>query len=299
MASKDSKKRSFNTRLYNISQHQKFDNSSILSQKVLNYLVKCLSYCVHQHRNQPQELSREIKTIVPHAFGNHKKCSLKWCRLKQDPVGYIHNELPHGKDIHGTSSLQQSLQNLFDEYAILDLLRNLYNGGQGHGNLHRLLTTLHSAWLPNLHTLFTECEQLIVANHEQRFRNILVLDVCCKRLFFPVCTATNSTAKPRCRFIKVFFHNKGIDNVKLTSILHNKLVRSKVPIYFQEQDHSLVNYKYINNISRSVFNYNQTLRNIRLDDYHNASLSCDCESSTFRYEPHGHVITGDLRIIRN
>ena len=33
----------------------------------------------------------------------------------------------------------------------LDLLRNLYNGGQGHGNLHRLLTTLHSARLPNLH----------------------------------------------------------------------------------------------------------------------------------------------------
>ena len=30
----------------------------------------------------------------------------------------------------------------------LDLLRNLYNGGQGHGNLHRLLTTLHSARLP-------------------------------------------------------------------------------------------------------------------------------------------------------
>ena len=44
----------------------------------------------------------------------------------------------------------------------LDLLRNLYSGGQGHGNLHRLLTTLHSARLPNLHKLFTECEQLIV-----------------------------------------------------------------------------------------------------------------------------------------
>ncbi|XP_067024009.1 uncharacterized protein [Acropora muricata] len=109
-------KRSLNTRLYNISQRQKFDNSSILSQKVINYLVKCFSYCVHQHRNQPQELSREIKTIVPHAFGNHEKCSLKWCRFKQDPVGYIHNELPHGKDLHGTS-LQQALQNLFDEHA--------------------------------------------------------------------------------------------------------------------------------------------------------------------------------------
>ena len=180
----------------------------------------------------------------------------------------------------------------------LDLLRNLYNSGQGHGNLHRLLTTLHSARLPNLHNLFTECEQLIVANQEQRFRSI-VLDVCCKRLFFPVRTDTNSTAKPRRRFIKVFFHNKGIDNVKLTSILHNKLVRSKVPIYLQEQDPPLVSYKYTNNISRSVFNYSQTLRNINLDNYHNASSSCDCESSTFRYEPHGHVITGDLRIVRN
>ena len=49
-----------------------------------------------------------------------------------------------------------------------------------------------------------------------------------------------------------------------------------------------------------MFNYNlQTLRKINLDDYRNASSSCDCESSPFRYEPHGHVITGDLRIVRN
>ena len=41
-----------------------------------------------------------------------------------------------------------------------------------------------------------------------------------------------------------------------------------------------------------VFNYNQALRNIDLDDYRNASSSCDCQSSTFRYEPHGHVIKG-------
>ena len=67
----------------------------------------------------------------------------------------------------------------------LDLLRNLYNGGQGHGSLHRLLTTLHSAKLPDLHKLFNECNQLIVANRAQCFGSI-VLDVCCKR-FFPVC----------------------------------------------------------------------------------------------------------------
>ena len=158
-----------------------------------------------------------------------------------------------------------------------------------HGSLHRLLTTLHSARLPHLHKLFHECEQLIVANQKLRFRSI-VLEVRYNRLFFPVRRDTNSTAKPLRRFINLFFHNKGIDKVKLTAILHNKLVRSKVPIYFQEQDPPLVSYKYTNNISRSVFNYNQTLRNINLDDYRNASSSCDCESSAFRYEPHGHVM---------
>ena len=125
------------------------------------------------------------------------------------------------------------------------------------------------------------------------------MDVCCKRLFFPVRTGTHSTAKLPQRFIKEFFHNKGIDKVKLTNILHNKLVRSKISIYFQEEDPPRVSYKYTNNISRGVFNNNQALRNINFDDYRNRCLSYDCQSSTFCNEPHGHVITGDLLIVRN
>ena len=112
-------------------------------------------------------------------------------------------------------------------------------------------------------------------------------------------TGTHYTAKPPRHFIKVFFHNKEIDKVNLTNILHNKLVRTKIPIYFQEKDQPLVSCKYTNNISRSVFNYNQALRNINFDDYRNASSSSDCQSSTFRYEPHGRVIIGDLRTVRN
>ena len=125
------------------------------------------------------------------------------------------------------------------------------------------------------------------------------MDVCCKRLFFPVRTGTDSTAKLPQRYIKEFFHNKGIDKVKLTNILHNKLVRSKISIYFQEEDPPRVSYKYTNNISKSAFNNNQALRNINFDDYRNRCLSYDCQSSTFCNEPHGHVITGDLLIARN
>ena len=59
---------------------------------------------------------------------------------------------------------------------------------------------------------------------------------------FQVRTGYNTSAKPTRRFIKVYFHIKRIDKVNLTNILHNKLVRSKVPVYFQKEDPPLVSY---------------------------------------------------------
>ena len=72
-----------------------------------------------------------------------------------------------------------------------------------------------------------------------------------------------------------------------------------IPIYFQEQDSPLISYRYTRNISRNVFNYNQTLQNIDVNDFDTTTSSCECESSAFRYAHHGHVITGDLRIVKN
>ena len=47
-------KRSLTTRLYNLRQHGKFPNSSTLSQKVINYLVKCFSYSIAQNKGNPK-----------------------------------------------------------------------------------------------------------------------------------------------------------------------------------------------------------------------------------------------------
>ena len=50
-------KRSLATRLYNLSQHGKFPNSSTLSQKVINYLVKCFSYSIAQKKEIPKNFN--------------------------------------------------------------------------------------------------------------------------------------------------------------------------------------------------------------------------------------------------
>ena len=41
------------------------------------------------------------------------------------------------------------------------------------------------------------------------------------------------------------------------------------------------------------------LSNLNVSEYLSNSQTCQCKKSKFCYEPHGHVITGDLRVIEN
>lgn len=71
-------KRSLTTRLINLSQRSKFVNSSTLSLKVINHLSKCFSYSVAQNKANSSALKQSLKSIVPHAFGEHEMCDEKW-----------------------------------------------------------------------------------------------------------------------------------------------------------------------------------------------------------------------------
>ena len=110
-------KRSLTTRLYNLSKSNKFVNCSPLSQKVINYLVKCFSISVNhdQGKGDSKSFQMSLKSIVPHVFVKHDTCSDEWCRYKQDPSGYRHANLPHGKDLHG-DCLYNALIELFSQY---------------------------------------------------------------------------------------------------------------------------------------------------------------------------------------
>ena len=106
-------KRSLTTRLYNISEH-KFSNCSTLSQKVINYLTKCFSYCIAQNKGNHVQLKNSLKQIVPHAFGDHNLCNSSWCKFSDNPTTYRHKGLPQGKDLFG-EKLKEVLTELFAE----------------------------------------------------------------------------------------------------------------------------------------------------------------------------------------
>ena len=60
-----------------------------------------------------------------------------------------------------------------------------------------------------------------------------------------------------------------------------------------------VSYEYTSTVASKLFNYASALSNLNVPEYLSNPQTCQCNESKFCYEPHGHVITGDLRVIEN
>ena len=58
-------------------------------------------------------------------------------------------------------------------------------------------------------------------------------------------------------------------------------------------------YVYTTPIASTHFNYKHVLRDFNIDDFKSIPPYCTCASFPFIYNPTGHVITGDLKIINN
>ena len=123
--------------LYKISS--KKENSageSVLSQKVIDYFRKCFSYCLSQNKGKPEKMKTSLMAIVPHAFGDHKKCQenkLSWCMWLQNPESYSHKDLPNGKDLKG-ENLKKNLTNLFQVYSSDTVVNKLVENASSQSN---------------------------------------------------------------------------------------------------------------------------------------------------------------------
>ena len=124
----------------------------------------------------------------------------------------------------------------------------------------------------------------------------IVLDIAGHRLFKPVGIKKDEIDKRS--FLKLSFANKGIDSINLGNILHHKSVKSKIPPYLKDQSVPIVSYVYTRPIASKKFNYKDVLRDLNIDGFISKPPDCTCASSPFIYNPTGHVITGDLKIVK-
>ncbi|XP_070542849.1 uncharacterized protein [Ptychodera flava] len=102
----------------------------LLTNKVIRYLQKCFNYAVSQNEGSSDGLAKALRSIIPHAFGEHDNCG-EWCSFAKDPVNYTHKSLPHGKNLTG-NDLRTALDSLFN--SLVDQSVKLANLGSSQAN---------------------------------------------------------------------------------------------------------------------------------------------------------------------
>ena len=100
-------KRSFSSSLYSI----KTQNKS-LTYMVIRYFQRCCGYALKQNKDDEEGVRNGLKSIMPHAYGDHSSCG-NWCGYLKNPASYKHRGLPHGKDLTD-KSLRQSLEKIIE-----------------------------------------------------------------------------------------------------------------------------------------------------------------------------------------
>ena len=96
----------------------------------------------------------------------------------------------------------------------------------------------------------------------------------------------------------ILYHNKGIDMVNLPRILNSKYVRDAVPSIVQNATPPIVSFKYTKTISGKIFNQKKVVEDLDVD-IGTRDMCCNCSTSKYCYSPVGHVVTGDMNIIRD
>ena len=125
------------------------------------------------------------------------------------------------------------------------------------------------------------------------------LDIISSHVWKPIPTTTKRTISSKLR-LNVQFCNKGIDFINLPQIMNHPDVVKLLPSSLKDQPPMVV-FDLVKSIRSKVFNYKQTVQELDVDAFlaNPAILPCSCTDSSFKDAHHGHIISGDLRIVQN
>ena len=163
--------------------------------------------------------------------------------------------------------------------------------------MHHIRSKLFPLPFSKLNALYNSCLVNTVTNPNSKEYKLtaIVLDIAGHRLYKPVGIKKDEIDKRS--FLKLSFANKGLHCINLGNILHHKSFKTKIPPHFKDRYVPIFSYVYTRPIASKKFNYKHVLRDLNIDDFKSKPPDCTCASSPFIYNPTGHVITGDLKII--
>ena len=214
----------------------------------------------------------------------------------------------------GNISANMNNHNQFDYYYNQPVPRCKY----GHGKKRRLKEFIHH--VVDIQQILVDLIHLFKNNSNQLYQKLKSLSKKMMESVIPSMLKENSTLynimrsfynnrfkvgketpnKQERELIVLPFNCKFIDRLQLNSILRDSSIESLLPATFLNRLPLMIHFKYNNSIGRKLLNYNQFLKSLNKEQIKCImEEDCECSSSPFNYQPHSHIITGDLNIIPN
>ena len=113
--------------------------------------------------------------------------------------------------------------------------------------------------------------------------------------------ATRPRRPPLSKVLHLNFLSKNIEKINLSAILRDKDVISSIPSIAKSFKPPTIVYSLNPPIGSKLFNFNKFVNNLDVESFlvDSSTLPCKCSKSPFKDKDHGHIITGDLRMIQN
>ena len=250
------------------------------------------------HRTRELFWIKELGTAKPYGFNDQIKGvgTMSSISCKKTNIYGFFNKQPRRKKSHGKRHYNKRAP---QAYVAMSTLVDLVDMIEKPEGVHKINTKLFSISFPQfrgLQELALESTDFDYSSAEYRVTAI-ILDIANCRLFRLV-RSDVPAEKPK-RFMKIKFLDKAVDAINLPALLRSTSVTDKIPVYFRDKKPPIVSYEYTSTVASKTFNFAPALSNLNVSEYLSNSQTCQCKESKFCYEPHGLVITGDLRVIEN
>ena len=141
--------------------------------------------------------------------------------------------------------------------SILDLHNLLNNTG-----IHSMLSRLSSLSISSLREVDQEADKIISRFHPC-YNTASLIQSYSQHVLRP---HIDTESEHKRFFLKSNYINKGIDFIDLQSIFHDYKVMQSIPTYFQNSEPPIICYKYNKPVRSLIFNYNQTVRDLDIND---------------------------------
>ena len=254
-----------------------------MDQKMLQFRLEREDYWI-----------KKLRTVYPYGLNEKTKF------MKEGvPIGRLFPPLPrHGERYINIRKRQKQDIN-HNNNSTDELFANIIKFSK-ETRSNELRKILESLKRKHLKILANEAhDKLSICEKNQKRWYEIILDHFYTKVFKPTEPKIKKCPK---YIIPIYFDNKGLEYIHLNKILHEPDIIKNLPESLQREEVPSTVYSLSNTIRNKIFNYKKTVENINTVDtvtYGTGIDSCNCANSSFLDDHHGHIITGDLRIIQN